>query len=198
MLYIGQRALRASVLIVAAMAGLSVVAQGSPFRYTITWLDVDATTHFRGDINNAGEVLLQDSADTLAPILLIRATGTQRLGVPLKTSPGQMGLSASGVVYGSMNSLYVPGIEQVFTWAGGEWTKAEGFQADANVVRDMNSSGQLAGYVYADSTKHGFIWEKGRLTLLPDLLGKTDGRASSQAWAINNSGVVAGVANDTT
>jgi hypothetical protein len=63
-------------------------------------------------------------------------------------------------------------------------------------VADMNDDGVVSGYTYAEEKRRAARWENGEVVDLNDVIAADTGLTLTHANAINNAGMIAGLAED--
>lgn len=104
-----------------------------------------------------------------------------------------LGINASGTIVGSSSEL-VNGVGHAFIYSQGTMIEINPFGALINdsAATGINNRGQVVGRAFTGASSfHGFIYWKGTITDL----GTLDGGRNSEARAINEKGLVVGIAD---
>jgi len=150
-------------------------------------------------------VLVVAIAAVVLPTLVAAATTGSRAGwrlVDLGTLGGKVAYSseavainARGEVIGNSRNNSWSGsnpLTRAFLWRGGKLIALGTLGGPSSQANAINDRGQIVGWAETRSGKtHAFLWENGHMRDL----GVPPGTDSSEAVAITNTGLVAGVAN---
>jgi len=97
------------------------------------------------------------------------------------------------------NAYTVSSFDQTFFFiTDGETTSVVDNREDGfgSITADFNDAGVVVGNIYADETARAARWEDGKVADLNDLIAADSGLTLTYANAINNAGMIAGLAND--
>lgn len=110
-------------------------------------------------------------------------------------SSGAVGINDAGLVVGNV-SQYYGAPSQAVVWSGFDVTPLTNAGGTSSVATGVNGVGQISGYIrgYPGSeSPQAVVWQGGAVTVLSNL---RTSNAYSIASAVNDNGVVVGVASD--